>query len=286
LAYRAVTALSLRTAFKAPSTYSKSTQGFQQFSTFTSLPRQLNGFSTTKTQSKTIGVIPSFTYRSYSTTRVGATAPLFQADALVGTEFKSIKLSDYKGKYLVLFWYPFDFTFVCPTEITDFSDRAPDFRAINCEVVGASCDSKFTHLAWANTPRKEGGIGILNIPLIADFKKEIAASYGALYGANGFPLRATFIIDDKQNIRHISMNDPPVGRSVDEVFRLVQAFQHTDKHGEVCPAGWKPGGATMKPDPVKSKEYFQKYQEELAQAKSINLETQKEPTTKKINEIK
>jgi len=190
---------------------------------------------------------------------VGAPAPDFHGDAVVGNGFQSIKLSDYKGKYVVLFWYPLDFTFVCPTEIVNFSDRVQDFKAINCEVIGASCDSKFTHLAWVNTPRKEGGLGHLDIPLLADFNKEIAYKYGALFLDTGFPMRATYIIDSKGTIRHISFNDPPVGRSVDEVLRLVQAYQHTDKHGEVCPSGWKPGTDTMKADPVKSKEYFSKH---------------------------
>uniref|UniRef100_A0A6B2LJ26 thioredoxin-dependent peroxiredoxin n=1 Tax=Arcella intermedia TaxID=1963864 RepID=A0A6B2LJ26_9EUKA len=193
---------------------------------------------------------------------VGAAAPHFEGEAVVGGSFKNIKLSDYKGKYVVFFWYPLDFTFVCPTEIVSFSDAAAKFKALNCEVIGASCDSKFSHLAWTNTPRKEGGLGKLNIPLLADFDKTIAADYGVFLHNQTFPLRATFIIDDKGTIRHLSFNDPPVGRSVDEVLRLVQGYQFVDKNGEVCPAGWKPGSATMKADPVKSKEYFSKLSEE------------------------
>eukprot|EP01098_Paradermamoeba_levis_P000497 TRINITY_DN1051_c0_g1_i2.p1 TRINITY_DN1051_c0_g1~~TRINITY_DN1051_c0_g1_i2.p1 ORF type:complete len:218 (-),score=95.61 TRINITY_DN1051_c0_g1_i2:101-691(-) len=190
--------------------------------------------------------------------KVGAHAPNFDALALVGQDFKQVKLSDYAGKYLVLFFYPLDFTFVCPTEILAFSDRADEFRKINAEVVGASCDSHFTHLAWVNTPRAEGGLGgSLKIPLIADITKKVAADYGALLGDAGFPLRALFIISDKGVVRHITLNDPPVGRNVDEVLRVVAAYQYTDQHGEVCPVGWKPGDKTMKADPKASKEYFQ-----------------------------
>jgi len=248
--------------------------GYQNSTTFSTtfgkaIPYQYTGIRSLQTFGNVSAfnvpkfTVPKMTVRFNTTdnsvARVGGTAPQFEAEALVGTEFKKVKLSDYQGRYVVLFWYPFDFTFVCPTEIINFSEKASEFKANNCEVIGASCDSKFTHLAWANTPRKEGGIGQLNIPLISDFNKELATKYGALFLGNGFPLRATYIIDDKQRIRHISMNDPPVGRNVDEVLRIVQACQFTDKHGEVCPAGWKPGSASMKADPVKSKEYFQKH---------------------------
>jgi len=187
---------------------------------------------------------------------VGRKAPDFEAEAVVGTEFKNIKLADYKGKWVVLFFYPLDFTFVCPTEIIEFREKAAAFRKINAEVIAASCDSKFTHLAWVNTPRKEGGLGKLDIPIIADFKKTIATQYGALFLENGFPLRALYIIDPQGVVRQITMNAPPVGRNVEEVLRLVQAFQHTDKHGEVCPVNWKPGDATI--NPAKAKDYFGK----------------------------
>lgn len=185
-------------------------------------------------------------------------APDFVGTAVVNGEFKDIKLSDYKGKYLVLFFYPLDFTFVCPTEITAFSDKAADFRALNCEVVAASTDSHFTHFAWAQTPRKEGGLAPMNIPLLADNKQTISKDYGVYVEEDGHDLRGLFIIDDKGVIRHITLNDYPVGRSVDEALRLVKAFQFTDKHGEVCPAGWQPGSATIKDDPIKKLEYFSK----------------------------
>ncbi|XP_049783666.1 peroxiredoxin 1 [Schistocerca cancellata] len=183
-------------------------------------------------------------------------APSFSGVAVVGTNFEDIKLSDYKGKYLVLFFYPLDFTFVCPTEIIAFSDRVEEFKKLNCEVIAISCDSQYSHLAWVNTPRKNGGVSKLNIPLLADKSMKIAKDYGVLNEETGIPYRGLFIIDGKQNLRQITINDLPVGRSVDETLRLITAFQHTDVHGEVCPAGWKPGDKTMKPNPVDSKEYF------------------------------
>lgn len=183
-------------------------------------------------------------------------APAFSGTAVVGTHFTKINLSDYKGKYLVLFFYPLDFTFVCPTEIVAFSDRAEEFRSKNCEIIACSTDSHFTHLAWINTPRKQGGLGELNIPLLADKSMKIARDYGVLQEESGVPFRGLFIIDGKGNLRQVTVNDLPVGRSVDETLRLVEAFQFTDEHGEVCPANWKPGSKTMVADPNKSKEYF------------------------------
>lgn len=186
-------------------------------------------------------------------------APHFQGTAVSSSgEFNTIKLSDYKGKYLVFFFYPLDFTFVCPTEIIAFSDRAEEFRAINCEVLACSVDSEFSHLAWTERPRKQGGLGKMNIPLLSDITKQISKDYGVLLENEGISLRGLFIVDDKGILRQITVNDLPVGRSVDETLRLVQAFQFTDKHGEVCPAGWKPGADTIKPGVDSSKEYFNK----------------------------
>nr|AAU84951.1 thioredoxin peroxidase [Branchiostoma belcheri tsingtauense] len=186
-------------------------------------------------------------------------APNFESTAVLPSgEFKTIKLSDYKGKYLVIFFYPLDFTFVCPTEIIAFSDRVEEFRKINCEVVACSTDSQFSHLAWTNTPRKQGGLGQMKIPILADKAMTISRDYGVLMEPEGIAFRGLFIIDDKGTLRQITINDLPVGRSVDETLRLVQAFQFTDKHGEVCPAGWKPGADTIKPDVKNSKEYFSK----------------------------
>ncbi|KFM58668.1 Peroxiredoxin 1, partial [Stegodyphus mimosarum] len=186
-------------------------------------------------------------------------APNFEGTAVVNGAFKTLKLQDYKGKYVVLFFYPLDFTFVCPTEIIAFSDRADEFRKINCEVIACSTDSHFSHLAWINTPRKDGGLGKMNIPLLADKNAKISKDYGVYKEDAGLSFRGLFIIDGEGKLRQITINDLPVGRSVDETLRLVQAFQYTDKHGEVCPAGWKPGDDTMKPDPEGSKEYFKRH---------------------------
>ncbi|KAJ6668038.1 hypothetical protein lerEdw1_016359 [Lerista edwardsae] len=191
---------------------------------------------------------------------IGKPAPDFQVTAIVDGAIKELKLSDYKGKYVVLFFYPLDFTFVCPTEITAFSDRVGEFRKINCEVIAASVDSQFTHLAWINTPRKEGGLGSTNIPLVADVNHSLSREYGVLKVDDGISYRGLFIIDDKGILRQITVNDLPVGRSVDETLRLVQAFQFTDQHGEVCPAGWQPGGDTIKPTVKDSKVFFAKQQ--------------------------
>ncbi|XP_072347094.1 peroxiredoxin-2 [Scyliorhinus torazame] len=191
--------------------------------------------------------------------KIGRPAPDFTAKALMPSgEFQDLTLSSYKGKYVVFFFYPLDFTFVCPTEIIAFSDRAAEFRKINCEVIGASTDSHFSHLAWTKVPRKQGGIGHMEIPLVADMNHSIAKEYDVLKEDEGIAYRGLFVIDDKGILRQITINDLPVGRSVDETLRLVQAFQFTDKHGEVCPAGWKPGQDTIKPNLKDSKTFFDK----------------------------
>ncbi|XP_067829137.1 peroxiredoxin-2 [Heptranchias perlo] len=191
--------------------------------------------------------------------KIGHPAPDFTAKAVMPNgDFKDLTLSSYKGKYIVFFFYPLDFTFVCPTEIIAFSDRADEFHKINCEVIGASTDSHFSHLAWINTPRKQGGLGHMKVPLVADLTQSISKDYGILKEDEGIAYRGLFIIDDKGILRQITINDLPVGRSVDETLRLVQAFQFTDKHGEVCPAGWKPGHDTIKPDVHNSKKFFEK----------------------------
>jgi len=178
----------------------------------------------------------------------GMDAPQFKGTAVVNGQFKEIALSDYKGKYVVFFFYPLDFTFVCPTEIIAYSERAEEFRKIGCEVIACSTDSHFSHLAWINTPREKGGLGPMQIPMLADKTNNTAREYGVLKEDEGIAFRGLFVIDGAQKIRQITVNDLPVGRDVDETMRLVQAFQFTDKHGEVCPAGWRPGRKTMKPD--------------------------------------
>ncbi|XP_077550214.1 peroxiredoxin 2-like isoform X2 [Haemaphysalis longicornis] len=175
-------------------------------------------------------------------------APDFCGTALVYGQFKEIKLSDYKNN-----------TFVCPTEIIAFSDRVEEFRRVNCEVVACSTDSHFCHLAWTNIPRNQGGVGQVNIPLLADKTMKIARAYGVLNEDEGIAFRALFIIDKQVRLRQVTINDVGVGRSVDEALRLVQAFQYVDEHGEVCPANWKPGSDSIRPDPSGSKAYFAKH---------------------------
>ncbi len=188
--------------------------------------------------------------------RVGMQAPDFTATAVVDQEFKDITLSKYRGKYVVLFFYPLDFTFVCPTEITAFSDRYSDFSSKNTEVLGVSVDSKFTHLAWIQTPRNEGGIGDINYPLVSDLKREICQAYNVL-NDDGEADRGLFIINPNGVIMHSTINKAPVGRNIDETLRILQAYQYVESHpDEVCPAGWTPGDKTMKEDPKGSKEYF------------------------------
>ncbi|XP_065010166.1 2-Cys peroxiredoxin BAS1-like, chloroplastic [Musa acuminata AAA Group] len=167
-------------------------------------------------------------------------------------------LSDYIGKkYVILFFYPLDFTFVCPTEITAFSDRYSEFEKLNTEILGVSVDSVFSHLAWVQTDRKSGGLGDLNYPLISDITKSISKSYGVLIPDQVIALRGLFIIDKEGVIQHSTINNLAIGRSVDETMRTLQALQYVQENpDEVCPAGWKPGEKSMKPDPKLSKEYF------------------------------
>ncbi|KAH9593329.1 Peroxiredoxin [Trypanosoma melophagium] len=195
-------------------------------------------------------------YQAYKTATVREVAPEWAGKAVMNGKITDISINDYKGKYIVLLFYPLDFTFVCPTEITAFSDASAEFEKINTQVVAVSCDSHFSHLAWINTPRKKGGLGEMNIPVLSDFTKEIARDYGVLIEEQGVALRGLFIIDDKGILRHITINDLPVGRSVEEVLRVVQAFQYSDKNGDVIPCNWRPGKPTMKPE--KASEYFEK----------------------------
>ena len=164
-------------------------------------------------------------------------------------------MDKFKGKYVILLFYPLDFTFVCPTELCAFSDAADEFAKLNCQVIGVSVDSEYTHLAWSQKPRKEGGLAPLSIPLVSDLDKCIARKYGVLVN-NAVALRGLFIIDPNGIVRQATINDLPIGRSVQEAKRLLQAIQFVEKNGEVCPANWNPGDKTMKPDPEGSKAYF------------------------------
>ncbi|WOD41939.1 peroxiredoxin [Nodosilinea sp. E11] len=189
--------------------------------------------------------------------RVGQNAPDFSATAVVDQNFKIVKLSDYRGKYVVLFFYPLDFTFVCPTEIAAFSDRYSEFEALNAEILGISVDSEFAHLAWIQTERKLGGVGDLNYPLVSDIKKDISAAYNVLDPESGVALRGLFIIDRDGVLQHATINNLAFGRKVDETLRVLQAIQHVQENpDEVCPVDWQPGSKTMTPDPVKAREFF------------------------------
>lgn len=190
-------------------------------------------------------------------TLVQKQAPDFKAQAVLKGDFKEVQLSDYKGKWLCLFFYPLDFTFVCPTEITAFSDRHADFQKLNCDVVGCSIDSQFSHLAWTNTPRDKGGLGELAYPLLADVTKRIAADYGVLL-PDGIALRGLFLINPECNVVYEVVHDLNVGRNVDETLRVIRAFQKSAETGDVCPANWDEGKDTMVADPEKSQEYFSK----------------------------
>jgi peroxiredoxin (alkyl hydroperoxide reductase subunit C) len=189
--------------------------------------------------------------------QVGQPAPAFGGTAVVGNEFVDLSYEKgtlkvgkdkFTGKYVVLFFYPLDFTFVCPTEIIAFSDRIDEFEKIGAKVVGASIDSQYSHLAWKNTPRNKGGLGEIKYPLLADVSKESAFNYNVLL-ENGVAARGIFIIDDKGILQSYTVNNLGVGRNVDEALRIIQAYQFVAQYGEVCPANWKPGAKTMKPDP-------------------------------------
>lgn len=189
---------------------------------------------------------------------VGKPAPDFKATAVMPDgSFGEVALSHYRGKYVILFFWPLDFTFVCPTEIIAFSDATPQFEALNCQILGCSVDSHFTHLAWRKVPRNQGGLGDIRYPLISDLSKRIAEAYDVLHPM-GVALRGLFLIDKEGIVRHQVVNDLPLGRSVDEALRMVKALQFYEKYGEVCPANWKEGEPTIKPDPEGCKEYFQK----------------------------
>jgi peroxiredoxin (alkyl hydroperoxide reductase subunit C) len=189
---------------------------------------------------------------------VGKKAPEFKATAAIAGDFKEISLSDLRGKHVVLFFYPLDFTFVCPTELHAFQEKLEQFREMNTEVIGCSVDSQFSHNAWLKTPVAEGGIQGVKYPLLADINKTIARDYDVLIPEAGIALRGTFLIDKDGIVRQQTVNDLPLGRNVDEMLRLVEALQFHEKHGEVCPANWKKGEKSMKPNAEGLKTYFAK----------------------------
>jgi len=175
-------------------------------------------------------------------------APDFTAQAVMpNNTFAELKLSSYRGKYVVLFFYPLDFTFVCPSEIVAFDAALTKFEERNAQVLGVSVDSHYTHLAWKNTPRDQGGIGPIKYPLIADLNKQISNDYGVLLEQEGVALRGLFLIDQEGKVRHALVNDLPIGRSVDEALRVLDALQFHEQNGDVCPANWHKGEDAMKP---------------------------------------
>lgn len=189
---------------------------------------------------------------------VGKTAPDFVAKAVKGTEIlESFRLSDYKGKYIVLFFYPLDFTFVCPTELHAFNERLKDFQARNVELVAVSVDSHYSHFAWLTTPKSKGGIEGVSYPIVSDISKEISAAYDVLVEGEGIAYRGLFLIDTAFVVRHQVVNDLPLGRSVDETLRMVDALQFVTENGEVCPANWQKGEKSMVPDTEGLHKYFE-----------------------------
>jgi len=191
-------------------------------------------------------------------------APDFTAPAVMpnGTIREDFKLSELRGRYVVLFFWPLDFTFVCPTEIIAHDHRIDQFRKRNVEVVGVSIDSQFTHFAWRNSAVLDGGIGPVQFPMVADIKHDITRAYGVEH-PDGVALRASFLIDRNGVVQHQVVNNLPLGRNVDEMLRVVDALQFTEEHGEVCPAGWQPGDAGMKPTAEGVSDFLSKHSQKL-----------------------
>lgn len=189
---------------------------------------------------------------------VGRPAPDFTAAAVLGdgTIVDDFKLSDFKGKYVVLFFYPLDFTFVCPSEIIAHDHRAAAFEQRGAQIIGVSIDSQFAHFAWRNTPVDKGGIGPVKFPLVADTNHDIVSAYGIAHPDAGVAMRASFLIDKEGVVQHQVVNNLPLGREVDEMLRLLDALQFTETHGEVCPAGWQKGQSGMKPTAEGVAEYL------------------------------
>ncbi|THB74603.1 MAG: peroxiredoxin [Desulfobacteraceae bacterium] len=179
---------------------------------------------------------------------VGKQAPDFEAIAVEKDRIvENFKLSDYKGQYIVLFFYPLDFTFVCPTELHAFNEQQSEFEKRDAKLIGVSIDSHFSHLAWLNTPRSQGGIQGVTYPIVSDINKTISQDYDVLVEGAGIAYRGLFLLDKDHVVRHQVVNDLPLGRNVSETLRMVDALQFTEKHGEVCPANWNQGEKSMKP---------------------------------------
>lgn len=196
---------------------------------------------------------------------VGKQAPNFAAPAVMadGSINEDFSLEDYQGKHIVLFFYPLDFTFVCPTELIAFSHRIAEFEKRGVQVLGCSIDSQFTHIAWRNTAINEGGIGPVKYPLVADVKHEICRAYDVEFEPAGVALRGSFLIDKSGVVRHQVVNDLPLGRNIDEMLRMIDAVQFHEEHGEVCPAGWNKGDQGMVADEKGVASYLAEQAEKL-----------------------
>ncbi len=189
---------------------------------------------------------------------VGKKAPNFKATAVYGSDFKEIELSQFEGKYVILFFYPLDFTFVCPTELHAFQEQYAQFKERNVEVLGCSVDSKFSHAAWLSTPKNKGGIEGVKYGIVSDLGGKIATQFDVL-SPGGVAFRGLFLIDKEGIVRHQIVNDLPLGRNVSEALRMVDALQHNEKHGEVCPANWSKGGEAMKATQEGVSKYLSKH---------------------------
>lgn len=188
---------------------------------------------------------------------VGKKAPEFEANAVVNNQIvEGFKLADFDGKYRVIFFYPLDFTFVCPTELHAFQEKLGEFEKRGVQVIGVSVDSEFSHFAWVNTPKAQGGIEGVTYPLVADINKTITTDYDVLVEGAGVAYRGLFLIDKEGVVRHQVVNDLPLGRNIDEALRMVDALQYFEENGEVCPANWHEGEKSMKPTQEGLGEYF------------------------------
>ena len=189
---------------------------------------------------------------------VGREAPDWKADAVVnGNEFKEVSLSEFRNKkYVVLFFYPLDFTFVCPTELHAFQEKVAEFDSLDTQVIGVSVDSKFSHFAWLNTPKAQGGIEGVKYPVVSDLNKEITRKYDVEVEGAGISYRGLFLIDKEGIVQHQVVNNLPLGRNIDEALRMVKSLQFFEKNGEVCPANWNEGSKAMKPTNEGLKDYF------------------------------
>jgi peroxiredoxin 2/4 len=198
-------------------------------------------------------------------TLIGKRAPHFNLDAVTDGRFTRVTLESLLGRWVVLVFYPLDFTFVCPTELWAFSDRLKEFKKLGAEVIGISGDSQFTHLAWTRTPRDQGGIEGNRLPLLADIKRDMTRAYGVL-NDDGIALRGLFIIDPEGVVQHATVNNLSVGRNVDEALRTIKAFQFVRESGDVCPANWMPGAETIVPSVTGASEFFAQQTGELVPA--------------------